>query len=148
MSKLFEIADRLGDLYKAQRGIQIELAHQEQDLAARVLTLTPADGWPGKNEGERKTAKEIAVANDEICQRINQRISELRDDLADSEGEADALREQRDALRWAATAKLADALEAKYIGRKQIAVAEAIDEALDVTELRQPEPAYADDLPF
>lgn len=128
------IANRLADLYKGQRGIQIELSHQESDLAARILVIVPEGGWPGKNEAERKIAKEIAVAEDATCKVIGQRITELRDDLADTEGEIDALREQRDALRWQATAKLADALEAKYVGRKQIAQVEAIEEALDVTE--------------
>ena len=123
------IADRLAALYKSQRGAQIELSHQETDLAARILAITPEGGWGGKNEGERKTARELAVASDETCKAINIRVSELRDDLADTEGEIDALREQRDALRWKIRADMVAALNSKAIAYR--AVETAIEDTAD-----------------
>jgi hypothetical protein len=37
----------------------------EKDAEARALTLHPADGWPGKNEAERKVAAARTLAEDQ-----------------------------------------------------------------------------------
>lgn len=107
------IADQLADLYKSVKGIEIELSHQEADLVPHILRLA-GEGWEGKNEEQRKLDREKKIAGDETCKFIQARITELRVDLADAEGEIEALREQRDALRWQTRERLATALEAKY----------------------------------
>lgn len=64
MNKLNEIGLTLGEAYIEQKDVEIRLSHQRQDLDARKLYLTPSDGWPGKNESERKVAAEKTFAAD------------------------------------------------------------------------------------
>lgn len=130
MSSQFDaIADSLARLYHYLRDTQIELAHQETDYTAAVLAKAPEEGWPGKNEEQRKAARDRALADDETCKLITARISQLRDDLADCEADLEALRERRDALRRGIRERLTGALEMRY--GVQVEFREPADGAFD-----------------
>ncbi len=100
MSQHSELATQLAQLYRLRKTIQIELSHQEADYAARVIALSPADGWPGKNESQRDIAKASAVLSDEVCQRIQSQIRSLRDDLAQTEADIEAAEALRRGAEW------------------------------------------------
>ncbi len=100
MSTLNEFSERLAVLYVQRRQKQIELSHLEQDLAGRQLVMTPAEGWPGKNEEQWGTARDKTFAGDETCQKIRAAMSKLRDDLALLEGEVEAQEVVFKAARW------------------------------------------------
>lgn len=112
---LLSLANRLGELYQSKRGAQIELAHQEADLEGNILRLTPDDGWPGKNEENRRLARERALADDQACRNIAARMTELRDDLADLEAEIDALDAERRAREWMIRQQLVEALMVRAV---------------------------------
>lgn len=149
---MHEIADRLSELYRAKKDVQVRLAHTDDDYAARLLALTPRpDGWPGKNAEQRELAQATAEDADLALRALRQVRSELRDQLAHTETEIDALIERRDAQRWAIRERMARALEGH--GQQYSAVDEMLDEPLtsfNDEELRDTflGEELDDDLPF
>lgn len=95
-----KLADELAALYHDKAEASIELAHFEQDRENRLLALTPAEGWPGKNEEQRKTARELTVAADSFLQTIGKTQMEVSDKLARIDGEISGLQVQFQAERW------------------------------------------------
>jgi hypothetical protein len=93
-------AQQLAALYRQRKRIEIQVAHRVGLLDARALTITPPDGWPGKNEAERKTARDKAIADDPACRVIIENLTVLRDDLARIEGEIAAAEALRRGAEW------------------------------------------------
>lgn len=110
---LHEIAMVLGEAYHWRKVINIEKAHQEADYNARLLVLTPIDGWTGKNDDQRKISKQKAESEDEALNAIRKRLMALGEDSEECEEKIATQIELRDAQRWAIREKLADALAAR-----------------------------------
>lgn len=64
MNKLIQNASKLSTLFMSRAQLRADIQSSEDKIAARELTITPVDGWIGKNEGERTTAKMRAFAAD------------------------------------------------------------------------------------
>lgn len=64
MNKLLDNASKLSTLFMSRAQLRADIQSSEDKIAARELTLTPVDGWIGKNEGERTTAKMRVFAAD------------------------------------------------------------------------------------
>ena len=62
-----------------QASLRSELEIFESDLDKRVIALTPETGWEGKNEGERKAAKDRALAGDPTYQSLAKNIDVTKD---------------------------------------------------------------------
>ncbi len=117
MTKLQELAQQLAGLYRARKSLQVDADHVSAAIEARQLMLTPAEGWPGKNDSQRDTARDKALAADPELADMRQELSALRDKLAGSEGEIEALQAVASAERWAVRERLADALAARQVER-------------------------------
>ena len=115
MTKLQELAGQLADLYKVRKNLQVNIDHTSAEIEARKLDLTPAEGWPGKNEEQRSIAREKAFAGDRDLCAMNLALSGLRDDLAGFEADIEGLQVVASAERWAVREKLADALLARGV---------------------------------
>ena len=139
MSQHSELAAQLGRLYRERRARQAALAHCEEDLSGREAAVTPADGWPGKNEEARKAARLAALAGDETIRAIRANQSKLRDELAELEGIVDEMEAQRRGLEWDVRERLAQALAGRH---------EAAGPAEDAAFDDGADQAVVDDLPF
>lgn len=156
-TRMITIARELGLLYTAQRSAEIALAHQREDLDARRVALAPADGWPGKNEEQRKIAAGCAYAADETIRTIAGAIVAGEKTLATLAGQIAALEAERRALEWAIRGELVQALAGRRIEPESRGPVEeaAFDAAADAQVIEQAlavpdEPLYAldDDFPF
>jgi len=112
---MHEIATELGKLYQALRLLEVAKAHKEADLAGRKLFLTPAEGWPGKNDGERKTAAEKAWAKDDTCKALATLIRENEGQIAEMLGQCQALEAERRAQEWNVRVLLIEALRGAHV---------------------------------
>lgn len=80
-------------LYRDRRGDEIELAHVEEDLEARLIFLVcqiPERVWPGKNEEARAISKAAARASDRVCRKLDRRRRALEAQLSATRGEIEA----------------------------------------------------------
>jgi len=159
-TRLVEIGLTLGDLYKASA----ERRHQDwqcsQGNERRKVELTPAEGWPGKNDKERKAAEEKAYLEDEILQKGLADLAQIKVKLAQLEGEISALEAERRALEWGVRSQMVSALAQARVdtnGRGEPAE-RAFDDAgqaftdqelEDLSRANQAEDAiYSDTIPF
>lgn len=111
--RLIEIAIDLGKLYQERIGAEIHKGRIESDLEARIVFMTPAEGWPGKNAEQREIEKARAIEADGPCQEMRGVLRELENDLADIRAEIDALEAERRGLEWMIRGRLADALSGR-----------------------------------
>ena len=109
-TRFLEIGNDLGLLYIESRNAEISLANHREDLAGRKLALAPADGWPGKNEGERKLASEAAYAADETCLALVRTIREDEMQASVVQAQIQALEAERRGLEWEIRARLVEAM--------------------------------------
>lgn len=101
----------LPEMYRERAAITVAKWQAAQDLERRKLDLTPIEGWPGKNEEQRNTAREKAFAGDEITQNLSKTVSELESRLGLLAGEIEASEAERRAEEWRIRARMVDALE-------------------------------------
>lgn len=120
MQRLLDIAKSLAELRPALKSAQIELSHWEADIAARQIFLTPADGWPGKNEAARDTAAAKAFDADPQLAEQRARRDALRRGVAGLESQIEALEDERRAWEWAIRDRLVEALSGRRNGREAV----------------------------
>lgn len=109
-SRLVAIGLRLGELYRARMGCELSTQDVKRNIERRELEITPPDGWPGKNEGDRKVARARAELDDPALIGLRDVYDALRTDYADYEAEIAALEAERRGLEWDARLRLASAL--------------------------------------
>lgn len=113
--RLVEIGLTLGDLYKASAVHRYQDWQCNQRLEKRKAEITPAEGWPGKNDKERKSGEEKAYLVDEIIQKSLSDLAELRADLAQTDAEIQALEAERRSLEWGIRSQMIGALTQAHI---------------------------------
>jgi hypothetical protein len=116
MTSLFDIADSLSKLYYEKTAGQVRTWQMEQDAEALKLEITPAEGWPGKNEAERSIARDKAWAANENLQNLVDDLLQLKSELALIQTDIEAQEAQRRALEWNIRERLADALSGRRNG--------------------------------
>jgi hypothetical protein len=109
-TRMMEIAKELGELYQARAGANLTEWQAGQDMERRVIEITPPEGWPGKNEEQRKTARETALQADELYQKAWADQRTAHSALLTVQGQIEALEAERRALEWQARAALVEAL--------------------------------------
>jgi hypothetical protein len=97
------------------KDLEIKIKHLRQDYDARVLTITPETGWPGKNADERDTSKARAEASDKACADMREMIRAYEHDLAEAEGEMDAFEIARREREWQVRERIAEALQVRGV---------------------------------
>ncbi len=112
---LITLATVLAQLYRERAALNLTEWQITKDIQARELALTPADGWPGKNEAARETAMRQAFAADETLSNLNSDLFYLKRDQAVNEGEREAREAERRAYEWQIRQRLCDALQARGI---------------------------------
>jgi hypothetical protein len=90
---------------------EIRLWQLARDAEARQLALTPADGWPGKNEEQRRAAREQAWSSDPALGQIAAEVERLEPAVLRARAGIAALEDERRALEWQVRARLVAALE-------------------------------------
>ena len=113
MNKLIQLAKEIAIANAKINDFEFRLDNQKSDLEARKLALVPEQGWPGKNEGERKLAEKSAVMSDEACQNIEKNIFGFREALVTLKSEVSALETERRALEWSIRLAYVQSLGAK-----------------------------------
>lgn len=150
MFNFLENAQALKALYTVRKDKQILLSHAEIDLDARQLALTPADGWPGKNEEARSTARTKTFADDPVCKELAVKISGLRTDLATLDADILGAETDRRAGEWTEKQRYATILERHYMDTspapQAAAPAPAAPQGAD--DDAAPADALNDELPF
>lgn len=114
-TRLLHLAGELKQLYAGQRLVEVALAHKREDLVARKFYLAPADGWPGKNEEQRRTAQEKAFAEDDVCASLGKLIRDNEARLAEFSAQVAALEAERRAIEWAVRIGIVEALTGQAI---------------------------------
>lgn len=106
-TRLLEIAAQLAATYARKAEKAISLANANRDLELALLTITPAEGWPGKNAEERKLASERAAADNQTVIILRGIIREQENELTAIQAGIDGLEAERRALEWEIRAQLA-----------------------------------------
>ena len=143
MNRLFEIASALGQLYQTRAQTNLLKWQAEQDIHARQLELTPADGWPGKNAEQRDVARDQTFAEDAQLQEAVKKANDAHRALIELEARIQALEAERRAAAWSVRADLVDALRAARVqsNHRGDSVAAAFD---DTAQQALDEAAFTD----
>ena len=142
MTTLQECSVTLARLFLERNNHQTNVDRIQSDLDTLELKLTPPDGWPGKNDGQRDTARGQTLLNNADYQEMTLAMSETRDAMAEVEATIAGVQETASAERWRIREAMAAALLARYHGERvedaapsapefDQALQGAVDEALD-----------------
>lgn len=91
------------DLSRAylQQGQQRTVSFDLQRKQARLeLSLTPAEGWPGKNEGERKIAHDKALQANPEWVTLDESLFQVHQELEKTNAMLAALQAEMDGYKW------------------------------------------------
>lgn len=105
----------LHEMYRERAAMTVAKWQAAQDLERRKLDLTPIEGWPGKNEEQRNTARDKTLASDESVKALSQTVAELETRLGLLAGEIEAAEAERRADEWRIRSRLIDALEHRNV---------------------------------
>lgn len=141
---------RLGGLYQERAHAALHEWQHQQDADARRLALSPLEGWPGKNEGERKIAAERVFAGDEGLQGSLRLEAEAHAAIMLIDGEILAVEAERRALEWELRGQLVERLGSAGMERRVDTAFETVaDAALDAGSFRDEMPfSLQEELPF
>ena len=107
---LIQIADDLAARYETRAKTSLIQWQANRDIERIKLSLTPPDGWPGKNEEQRRTAAEKAYAEDDTLQAALIQYNTAYKALIELDAEIAGLEARRKALEWTIRAQLVEAL--------------------------------------
>jgi len=136
MEKLLEIAKTLSELYDTQAQTRLIQWQANQDIERIKLHLAPAEGWPGKNEEQRKTAAEKAYAENDELQAAMVKYNAAFRALTEIDARIAGLEAERKANEWTIRAQLVDVLRRDGITVKplddpfQAVMDQAVDDLL------------------
>jgi len=133
-----EVATDLKARYLKRAALKNQLAEVDYTIGQRKIILAPADGWPGKNDGERKLSEAKGLSTDEPLLKAQAEYRQIEAALLVLQAEIDGLEDERRALEWQVRQDLTTNLarvEPAYADRntnlEQSAVDNATQAALD-----------------
>ena len=112
-NRMLEIAASLSATQKTLAGVKYDLWQINVSIEYREAALTPAEGWPGKNEESRKQAKTNALANDSPLAKMHGELARQTKAEFDLTALVGELENERRALEWSIRAGLVAALSGK-----------------------------------
>jgi len=115
--RMLDLAAQLAALYKTRAELTLREWQYGKDAEGRKLYLAPAEGWPGKNAEERKTAMERYFAADEVLGKIEAQADQVHVELVQCEALIAGLEAERRALEYTVKAGLVEALMRTPIDR-------------------------------
>lgn len=107
---LIQIADDLAARYETRAKTSLIQWQAKQDIERIKTSLIPPDGWPGKNEEQRRTAAEKVYAEDDALQAAIIKGDTAYRAIVALDAEIAGLEAKRKALEWTIRAQLVDAL--------------------------------------
>lgn len=130
-SEFLQQSDKLGEYARNMPTLRLGVAHLKEDIAAREVFMIPPEGWPGKNESERKAAAAKAYAEDPALREMRAALRTAEIAVAQCEGEMDAIKQRMTALQMLVRDQTAQALGAAGVFDEAEPLAEraAADEA-------------------
>lgn len=117
MSKIIELSKNLRAAYEKRSILQADVEELEREIYLRELTLTPAEGWPGKNAEAREMEKAKALQGDENWSGLGNARRELRDEMTLLDGTIAGLEAERRGQEWEVRANLVAMLAANAVNR-------------------------------
>ena len=138
MEKLIEIAKTLTDLYDTRAQTSLIQWQATQEIDRLKLSMTPAEGWPGKNDEQRKTAAEKTFAENDELQAAMVQYNAAFKALVELDAKTEGMEALRKAEEWSIRAQLVEVLR-----KDGIAVKPLEDPFLAVADQ-----AVDDELPF
>lgn len=115
MKQLLEITQLLSGLYRSKANIQRSIFMNERDLDSLIVSLTPPDGWDGKNQEQRDLNRQRVLSSNSRCNSLMQLITNDKLTLIAFDGEIAALEVKRKGLEWLARISLAEAWSGKSL---------------------------------
>ncbi len=146
MDNLTNLAKQLAQLYRERAALSLTEWQITKDIQARELALTPAEGWPGKNEAARETAMKMAFAADETLKELNDNLAMIKRDQSKNEGEREAIEAERRAAEWNIRNRLCDSLQAR--GIQSTGDDSAFDEVTQAASDQMVDRAVEEEFPF
>ena len=146
MDNMTAIAKQLAHMYIERSALNLSEWQITRDIQARELALTPADGWPGKNEAARETAMRQAYAADDILIGLNDDLRHLKACQSKNEGDREAIEAERRAAEWQIRQCLCDALQARNV--QSTGDDSAFDEAMQQASDQLTDQAVEEDFQF
>ena len=117
---LIQIADDLAARYETRAKTSLIQWQANQDIERIKLSLTPVEGWPGKNEEQRRTAAEKVYAEDDALQAATIKGDTAYRAIVALDAEIAGLEAKRKALEWTIRAQLVDVLRRDGIAVKPL----------------------------
>lgn len=117
---LIQIADDLAARYETRAKTSLIQWQANQDIEKIKLVITPPDGWPGKNEEQRRTAAEKVFAEDDGLQAAIIKGDTAYRALIALDAEIAGLEARRKALEWTIRAQLVEVLRKEGITVKPL----------------------------
>lgn len=109
-----EIAGTLAELYKLRAARNIDAWKVNQDISRRELSITPVEGWEGKNTEQREVSKLRAFAADAELVELSAVAMQHKATLEQIEADIAGLEAERRALEWSIRQQMIDALRLSY----------------------------------
>jgi hypothetical protein len=122
--KLIELGKIIGNLAKAEKNLDQQIKLLDRPINDQKLTLVPVDGWPGKNEAERKIAADKAYNESPLILNFINSKEAMENKLASLRGELEQYEAERRGYEFA----VRDAVAEGMGGFKQL---EEVDAAQD-----------------
>ncbi len=150
-NKFIENARELASLTNIRMDLKRSMLTAEKDLATIELSITPADGWPGKNEAERKVNQARLLWANERWQWAENGRASLQSELLRVESYIEATTFEQDALKWSIrnetniTLGGRDWLNAQMDEQQDEAQAEPEEESEPVFEIDDPHDLSGED---
>jgi len=146
--RLLEIAIELMAIYHHRHDHEITRAHRKADAEARILALTPPEGWPGKNAEQRDHERARALATDETLMARRKLLTEDEENIASTETQIRILETERRALEWGIRAEMVRALSGNRNDASQPVEENGLDDAADMAMVTEVQEEFQEDLPF
>lgn len=105
-TRLLEIAEELKKNYLNKADAEAEIYSASKNLEDLLVQIIPEGGWPGKNDTERKAARDKAELENVGCQKANEKLKNKRIVMIAIDGINTGLEAERRALEWQIRADL------------------------------------------
>jgi len=106
---------RMTELSREAETLAQRVKHLHEDLERRIESITPIEGWDGKNAEARELAKARKVNDDSDCQRLRGDIRADEERLARIRGDLAAFELERRDREWGIRMGIVEALRSKGI---------------------------------